>query len=152
MRCSEILRSIPAGLVAGIVAATIPCFASGQGLQFGIGGAATETAEEAPEPAADAAAAMVADNTLAGWRLGTPFVEYYDQDGSIRGRSNNALYDGTWHIDDGQICLDYNFGNVTDFDRCGTLVQQGDNQLILQDESGSLIQDFELTPGNPEQL
>ncbi|MCB9948336.1 MAG: hypothetical protein H6842_10970 [Rhodospirillaceae bacterium] len=148
MRCPPLTRWAPCGVVAGILAAAVPAGAADQSLHVRTD--AVQMAQTA-EPAAEDPAAIVSGNTLSGWRLGSLFVEYYDADGAIRGKSNNALYSGTWRTEDGRLCVDYDFGAITDFDICGTLVRASDGFVVLLDAAGT-EHEFEWQAGNPEEL
>ena len=98
------------------------------------------------------AASLIAGNTLAGWRAGSPFAEFYDEDGSVRGTSNNAFYTGNWLLEDDRICVDYEFGDITDYDACAAAVLPREGEFVFQDDAGADIQAFELRIGNPEEL
>ena len=100
----------------------------------------------------DDAASLISGNTLTGWRNGNPFTEYYDEDGTVRGTSNNAFYTGIWTVDDDRLCVDYEFGSVTDYDGCATAMVPRSGEIVLQDDAGTEIRAYEFEVGNPADL
>ncbi len=153
-----------AALVLGGAGAAIA-----QGMQFGPDLAPDQEVQSGDIPAAadplaapdldrteplsgEEAASLIAGNTLDGWRSGSPFTEFYDEDGSVRGTSNNAFYTGNWSLDDDRLCVDYAFGDITDYDACAATVLPREGEFVFQDETGADIQAFELRVGNPDEL
>lgn len=49
---------------------------------------------------------MLSGNTLQGSALKKPYAEYYDPDGTIRGKG----YSGTWKVEGNTGCMDYGSG------------------------------------------
>ena len=138
--------------------------AAAQGLQFESEDGPSGDVEIVPDAATgadpddgralsgDDAASVISGNTLMGWRNGSPFTEFYGEDGTVRGVSNNAFYTGLWSVDGNMFCIDYEFGDITDYDGCATSVVPRNGEFVFEDDDGTEIQTYEFAAGNPAEL
>src|SRR5215471_12123739 len=71
-------------------------------------------------------ATAIAGNTVQGAK----FVEYYDPDGSVRGREGDDKYAGSWRVDGDRLCVTF---PEHDFTSCLWMAQQQGNDYIFMD-------------------
>ncbi len=84
--------------------------------------------------------------------LGKVWAEYYDPDGTIRGRDwDGAKFAGNWKIDGSTLCVDYS--NIAD-DWCGQFIE-GDDGSIAYYKDGKFQKTYPrsvVQSGNPQGL
>jgi hypothetical protein len=83
---------------------------------------------------------------------GKVWAEYYDTDGTIRGRDwDGTGFAGNWKIDGSTLCVDYSSNGE---DWCGQFIE-GDDGSIAYYKDGKFQKTYPksvIKPGNPQQL
>ncbi len=86
-------------------------------------------------------------NTATGTEQGTGWSEYYQSNGTIRGRWGNGPYQGKWTVTGSEMCFDY--AGFED-DGCWTMSIEGDE--ISYYKKGNPDGTAKLLKGNPKNL
>ena len=73
-------------------------------------------------------------NTVTGVQDGTPYTEYYEPDGIVRGRWTKNYYLGKWTVSGSEMCFDFPGIN---YDGCWTMSLDGD--VITYYKQGKLV-------------
>jgi hypothetical protein len=129
----KLLFALPLAAIAGALA--LAACASGSG------GEATAAAQ--PPLTGPEITAAVASHTMKHEQ----FVEYFADDGTIRGSSKGNAYAGTWRVDADKLCVDIPQDN---YNHCGAVYDAGDGNLQL--EGKTKLWTVSAIAGNPEGL
>ena len=117
--------------------------------------AAATTAASAVKPAGDKVAAadlpaVVSDRTYRGDDEGQPYAEYYAPDGSLRGKSADEAYTGSWKAVGEELCFTYpKEGSTSEVD-CYSVFKNGD--AITWVGSDGKVVEATYVEGNPDNL
>lgn len=106
---------------------------------------ATPTATGTPVPAADLTA-LLADRTYSGESEGAPYSEYYDANGTLRGKDATGATSGTWKVTGDTVCFTYSSAATSAAD-CYTVNQDGTNVYWYQ--NGEFSEATTYVQGNP---
>ena len=92
-------------------------------------------------------ASQIIGNTATGTDSGTRWSEYYEPNGTIRGRWANDPYQGKWTVSGSEMCFDY---AGTSDDGCWTMTLEGDD--ITYYKKGKNDGTAKLLKGNAKNL
>lgn len=92
---------------------------------------ATPSATGTPVPAAELTALLV-DRTYSGEYQGAPYSEYYDANGTLRGKDVNGATAGTWKVQGDTVCFTYTT-DATPTTDCFNANQDGTNVYWYKD-------------------
>lgn len=114
-------------------------------------GSASASARPAPtatgEPVKGAdLTALLANRTFSGEYDGAPYSEYYDADGTLRGREQAGATTGTWKVEGETVCFTYT-SRATPTTDCYTANRVGDT--VLWYENGKYSHSATFVMGNP---
>lgn len=115
--------------------------------------AATSAAPAKPAGARVSAAdlpAVVSDRTHRGQSEGKPYSEYYVPDGTVRGKTADETYKGTWKVVGDELCFTYPEDGVLPRAECYAVFNNGDAIEWLSVD-GTIVQTT-YVQGNPDGL
>jgi hypothetical protein len=105
----------------------------------------SSTATGEPVKGADLTA-LLANRTFSGEYDGAPYSEYYDADGTLRGRYLAGATTGTWKVEGETVCFTYT-SRATPATDCYTANRVGDT--VLWYENGKYSDSATFVMGNP---
>ncbi len=114
--------------------------------------AAATTSATAAKPSGEKVApadlpAVVNDRTYRGDYEGKPYAEYYAPDGSLRGKTGDEAYTGSWKVVGEQLCFTYPADDQTD---CYDVFKNGE-AFTWVGPAGKVVETT-FVEGNPDQL
>lgn len=117
--------------------------------------AAATPSAPAAKPAGDKVApadlpAIVANRTYRGDYEGKPYAEYYAADGSLRGKTGDEAYPGSWKVVGEQLCFTYPKEGAASETECYTVFKNGD-AITWVGADGKIV-DTNYVEGNPDKL
>ncbi len=118
-------------------------------------GISATTSAPAAKPAGTKVAAadlsaVVSDRTHRGLSEGKPYAEYYAADGTVRGKTGEETYTGTWKVAGDELCFTYPEPGVEPTAQCFTVFSKGDAIEWLS--SDGTIVETTFVQGNPDNL